>query len=527
LLHCFDKKRIVFAGCLAIAIWIMPGQSIAQAGKARHVSIEEADSYFDYQDYGNALPIYQEFYQHDSANSNLNYRIGVCLFNIRKYKEKALPYLEKAAKGNVNEAFHYLGLSYHLAYRFEDALNAYQRYRSFSGFKEFDNEEIDQLIANTKNAMEMIKNPVKVDIENIGNTINSSYPDYVPVISADESVLIFTSRRPGSTGGLLDPHGDYYEDVYISHKENGNWSSPVGIGSNINTSSHDACVSLAAGGEKLIIYRNNKELTGGDLYMSSFDGKDWTIPEKLSPEINTKKSLQPSACISADDHTLYFSSNRKGGYGGKDLYKVVRLPNGEWSKAVNLGPAINTPYDEDAPFIHPDGKTLYFSSKGHKNMGDYDIFKTALQDDGSWSAPENLGYPINTVDDDIYFVLSTNGKRGYYSSNRNGGYGDVDIYVINFPDESFDLSVVKGSVVSSDIKVKPLIATITLLDPANNKQQGSYNTNPLTGKFLLVAQSGKKYIMLVQSPGYQDLTKEISVTKNDEEAIEVIKLDKK
>jgi len=529
MLHCSGKNIVRFSIRITVLLWIAIGNIYAQttpAKKSRILSIEEADSYFDYQDYNNALKLYREFYKQDSTDFNLNYKIGVCLFNLRRYREQALPYLERAAKGNDIEPYYYLGRAYHLELRFDGALAAYQHYRNYTGLKDFDNDELDHLIACTNTAIKMTKIPVNVKIENIGSTINSSYPEYVPLISADESVLIFTSRRPGSTGGLLDPNNDYYEDIYISKKENGKWGNPASISSNINSNSHDACVALAAGGEKLIIYRNNKELTGGDLYMSNYDGKDWTVPEKLGPEINSKKSLQPSACISADDNVLYFSSNRKGGYGGKDLYKVVKLPNGNWSMATNLGPTINTPYDDDAPFIHPDGKTLYFSSKGHKNMGGYDIFKTVLQDDGSWSDPQNMGYPINGVDDDIYFVLSTNGERGYYSSNKKEGYGDVDIYVINFPDKNFDLSVAKGMVISSGNPAVPLSATITLKDISNDQVQGIYKTNPLTGKYLLVVSPDKTYTMQIHSEGYKDFTRELLVHHDqlEEGELESIKL---
>ena len=529
MLHCYGKNVLNFLTRALALVLITNGYCNAQAtpNKKLKINIEEADSYFEYRDYTNALNLYREFYKYDSTDYELNYKMGVCTFNLRKIRDHALPYLERAAKGNNIESFYYLGKSYHLASRFDDALTAYNYYRNYSGLKDFDNEDVDHLIANTYTAMEMIKKPVKVDIGNIGNVINSKYPDYVPLISADESVLIFTSRREGSTGNLLDPNNDYYEDVYISHKENGNWISPVNIGSNINTVSHDACVSLAAGGEKLIVYRTNKELTGGDLYMSSYNGKDWNPAEKLGPEINTEKSWQPSACISADDNTMYFSSDRKGGFGGKDLYKVVKLPNGNWSKATNLGPTVNTGYDDDAPFIHPDGKTLYFSSKGHKNMGEYDVFKTVFQDDGSWSKPENLGYPINTVDDDIYFVLSTNGKRGYYSSNRQEGYGETDIYVINFPDESFDLTVIKGMIVSPGATSPGLSATITLKDISNDKLQGVYKTNSLTGKFLLIVSPGKKYNMFIEAAGYENFSTELSTHQSEEETIEPIKLNKK
>ena len=170
---------------------------------------------------------------------------------------------------------------------------------------------------------------------------------------------------------------------------------------------------------------------GGDLYECRLKGDIWDKPRPLK-EINTSAG-EKSAAVSADGQILFFTSNRDGGQGGVDIYWSHLSPNGKWGKPENLGMVVNTEYDEDGVFFHPDGKTLYFSSKGHDNMGGYDIFKTVLQPDNSWSKPENLGYPINTTSDDIYFVLSANGLTGYYSSLRDDGVGEKDIFKISMP----------------------------------------------------------------------------------------------
>ncbi|MBI4649575.1 MAG: PD40 domain-containing protein [Bacteroidia bacterium] len=263
------------------------------------------------------------------------------------------------------------------------------------------------------------------------------------------------------------------------------------------------------------MYRTNKDLTGGDIYITKFiDGK-WTNPEIMQSEINSPGNLQPSVCLSPDETVLYFSSNRPGGYGGLDLYLVRKLPNGSWGPPTNLGLTINTSYDEDSPFIHPDGKILYFSSRGHENMGEFDIFKSELLDEDQlwWSAPENLGYPINTVGDDIYFVVSADAKHGYFSSNRPEGFSNADIYFVTMELALENRVLLKGTVSTNEPVFKTLKATIIIIDNEKNELQGIYRTNIKTGKYLLVLIPGKKYKMTVEAEGYHSNISEIDLTK--------------
>ncbi|MFB0923943.1 MAG: hypothetical protein QMB65_01465, partial [Vicingaceae bacterium] len=324
-----------------------------------------------------------------------------------------------------------------------------------------------------------IKDPRNVLIQNLGPIINTKHQEYVPLISADEKMMMFTSRRPGSTGGGLDPNGMPFEDVYMSTKINNTWMDPKALNEGINTSTNDACVGLSADGQILFLFKPSEDQMTGDLYESRMGLDDWEAPIKLGSNINTEFN-ETSATISLDDKVIYFSSDRPGGFGGKDIYKVLRLPNGKWSKAMNLGAVVNTPYDEDAPFIHTDKKTLYFSSKGHQNMGKYDIFKTVLEK-RSWSAPENLKYPINTVQDDIFFVLAASGKVGYYSSSRSGGYGGQDIYKVVLKDENVQQYVLKA-IIKSKKGGERLSAKIMLIENESKKVMGIYKSNSNTGK---------------------------------------------
>jgi hypothetical protein len=498
--------------CFSFNVLAMDNKDIVKKTKA-------ANEFFEIGDYKKALDLYALILKSTPNNPIINYRAGLCILYLNQNKKSALPYFQTASESNIEDSWYYLGMMYHLNTDFEKAIVCFNQYKKQKGEKTFDLAEVDRQIQTVKTAKELIQNPKIVIIQNIGSVINTEYPEYVPLISADEEIMIFTSRRKGSTGGLLDPYGAYFEDVYISRKTNGEWSSPFSISDNINTPSHDACVALSADGENLIIYRTNEDLTGGDLYISKFDGLDWTKPEKLGPTINTS-GLEPSASISSDNNTLYFSSNRPGGYGGKDIYKVVKLPNGEWSKAQNLGPMVNTPLDDDSPFIHPDGKTLYFSSKGHINMGGYDIFKSILDDNGEWSVPENLGSPINTVEDDIFFVMGVNGDVGYYSSTKDGGYGSADIYKITFPEDEFELQVLKGAILNNSDK-KPISANITLIDEVLGTMQGTYTSNSLTGKFLMIVTPGRNYNLTIEAPGFETY-KTVVKSGVNQKALEII-----
>jgi tetratricopeptide (TPR) repeat protein len=474
--------------------------------KSLEKSRRQANVFYERKDYVNALKIYEKLLEKDSLNPEICYRTGVCMYNLRNKRMDALRFFEKCDVKSYPEALFYQGNLYHLKLRFNEAITAYTTYNSVPD-RQQDSALVAHLITKAGVAAHMMKEPVNVTISNIGPVINSPYPDYVPLLSADGTMMIFTSRRDNSTGKLKDLNGEYLEDIYISYKKENGWTNPVSISKNINTDMHDACVALSPDGQQLIVYRTSDDLMSGDLYLSRFTGKDWTQPEMMGSDINTEEGIEASATFSPDNSILIFSSDRAGGYGGKDLYKVVKLPNGQWSKATNLGPGINTAYDEDAPFLHSDGRTLYFSSKAHRNMGGYDIFKSVASDDGGWSSPVNVGYPINTVNDDIYFVLSVRGDKGYFSSKGDFTYGETDIYSIEFPDQNFQLAVVNCRVTGNDDS--PAYVTGTLTDNSTSALVGRFTSSKETGKFIMIITPGKSYNLEIKAEGYPALNKEI------------------
>ncbi len=510
-------KHYVIVGFLTFSLNLF-GQSI-DVKKL----IKNADEKFEIQDFFGAEKLYLDAYNLDTSNITVNYKLGVCYYELNDYKTAELFFLKTSSTVSL-ELFRYKAAIAHADQKFKKAINFYNGYKIINGKKDLTNEEVNRLINKSIYAEEANKTPRNVIIQNVGAAINSKFDDYVPLITADESMLFFTSRRPESTGKQLDPIGKYDEDIFYSIKSGSSWQKPIQMKTGINTETNDACAGLSPDGQLLIIFRTSPDLISGDLYECRMGLNDWEIPTKLPSNINTE-FIESSASITANDKIIYFSSNRDGGFGGKDIYKVERLPNGTWGKAQNLGPTINTEFDEDAPFIHSDGKTLYFSSTGHQNMGGYDIFKTKIGDDNTWTNPENLGYPINTVNDDIFYVVAADGKTGYYSSSQQGGYGGQDIYKVILKDEFEQLHVLKGEVYS-EIDNKPIAAKITLIENETAKIQGIYKSNEGSGKFIMLVEPEKTYNYVIQAEGYHPKTEDLVFDINSLKPI-IFKLEKK
>jgi Tol biopolymer transport system component len=449
------------------------------------------------------LDLYLPLYEKYGNTENMNFKIGLCYFGLGM-NEEAREFFTRAKEQNVPDAYYYLALYHHGIEEFQVSIALLQAYKNIDGQKSYDMSEIDRRIHISERAENMITNPISASIYNAGTAINSEYDDYGPLITGDESMMVFTSRREGSTGNKKDPYGEYLEDIYISFRKDDKWQQAVNIGEPLNSTTHDAAVGLSADGNLLIMYRTNKDLSAGDLYLSRDVNKKWSEPELMAPGINTEFQ-EASASLTQDERVIYFSSNRPGGLGGKDIYRVVRLGNNEWSLPMNLGPTINTAFDEDAPFIHPNGKTLYFSSNGHQTMGGYDIFSSNLGEE-YWSTPQNIGYPVNTVGNDIFFVLASDGKRGYYSSPREEGHGGHDIYAVSFENALESLRIIKGN--TSNENKEPLASSITLLDEDGNTA-GLYSSNSLNGNYIIILPPDKNFQMIVEAEGYVTVEDEL------------------
>jgi outer membrane protein OmpA-like peptidoglycan-associated protein len=362
------------------------------------------------------------------------------------------------------------------------------------------------IYAQDNNIIVAEKDSIRIEIERLGQEINSQYDDYAPVITADGGVMYFTSRRPFSEKEIKR-NRESTEHIYeaIFDEKDSVWLEAEPLKEPINLPKrHNSNIAISNDGQRLLKYQDDG-YGNGDIYETYLMGNKWSDPVSLGKSINSDDH-ESSASIAPDGRTIYFVSNRKeGSQGGRDIWRSQLKADGKWGKAENLGSIINTKDNEEAVFIHPDGKTLYFSSEGHDGIGGYDIFKSTFED-GMWSKPENLDAPINSKKDDLFFVLAANGKKGYYATSRMDGV--KDIYEIRFipiskesKDDGPDLTVFKG-VISDSETGAPLGATIEVTDNEKNEVIATYTSNSETGKYLISLPSGKNYGINVNAEGY-------------------------
>jgi outer membrane protein OmpA-like peptidoglycan-associated protein len=422
-----------------------------------------------------------------------------------------------------------MGQAYHLNVEFDKAIQFLQEYKATLSPDMLAEvgPDVEKRINACNVGKELVKKPVRVFIDNLGSNINTIYPEYSPLITADESQIFFTSRRDVTTGTKLDENDlQYYEDIFFSDKTGSDWTKATNPKKPLNSDKHDATVGLSPDGQTLLIYKGTN---GGDIFECKLKGDQWSSPSKL--KLNTKYH-ESSATFSFDGRTMYFVSDRPGGYGGGDIYITKKDDKGRWSTPVNAGPVINTPESEEGVFMQSDGKTLYFSSQGHKGMGGFDIYKSSF-DNGQWTEPVNMGYPINTPDDDVFFSIAASGIHGYYSSVKPDGYGAQDIYeitflgaekpVINNTEDNLlasqtqpvsetviepvvaildnQVTLLKG-IVSDEINLAPVGAVIEITDNDKNEIISSFESNSKTGKYLVSLPSGKNYGITVKAEGY-------------------------
>lgn len=485
--------------------------SCCQSHNAQHLikKLEhEAKEYFKAGEYLAALPLYLRLDSLSPANALYAFRIGVCYFNTFG-KARCLPYFQKAKQAQYSDPDLdlYLAHACHLNHRFDEAIARFICYRdsirhgeASHGALRPDKYDIERAIRMCNVGKELMSDSLDLVIENLGPQINSSFPEYVPVITADEHMLVFTSRRASTTGGMVDRWDNhYYEDIYVSYKDsNGHWMHPRSISDNVNSEFHEAGIGLSPDGHKLFIYHAKDGSAG--IYISRLRGTTWTKPERMDNGINSE-SWEASATIASDEKTIFFSSDRPGGFGGMDIWYMKLKADSTWSEPVNMGSRINSVYDEDAPCIHPDNKTLFFSSNGHQSMGGYDIFTSEYNDStGQWSEPENAGYPINTADDELYFIWSADGTKGYFSAWRPDSYGEKDLYMIHRPEGNSNVLVLKGNIYDRESR-QPVEADITITNNETH-EKAVFHSNSSTGRYVVVLPHGIHYGISVEAEGY-------------------------
>lgn len=396
--------------------------------------LQDAEYYYLYEDYQEALYLYKDLDTSGYSNANIKYRIGICYIHSDFEKEKAIPYLKEAAK-NVSpeydeadlfeksspyETYYYLGKVFLIDNQLDSAARYFAKYRStlpkddLQNLIFVNNEILSCRIADDQKPRAQIK-----DIVNAGSAINSRFSEVNPVVTSNEDILIYTSKL------------QFYDAIFFSKKINDQWSSPVNITPQIGTDGRYYPCFLSFDGNTLLLVRES--IFESNIYMSSYSretGK-WSKAEEIKGAVNSS-NYETHACLSKDGNTLYFTSNRPEGYGGMDIYVSHKSDDNDWGKPENLGTQINTPFNETAPFICENNNKLYFSSQGHFTLGGYDYFYTERNAHAEWTLPENVGYPINTTDDNIFFYPVKNGKVGYYPTYKKDSEGKYDIYRVEF-----------------------------------------------------------------------------------------------
>lgn len=486
---------------------------------------------------------------YNNESAKLKYNIGLC-YLYTPAKEKAIKYFEEAEVINnlvSTDLYFVLARAYHLNTDYKKAVEFYEKYKATVAPADLPKIEsnVDVYINECKKGIELTKNETRAYVDNLGGNINSAYHDYFPFFNEETGTLYFTSQKQGNAKNKINKlTNSYFEKIYSSEfvpkdsDKTEEWAEAKNMGKIFSSKSNDALVGLSADGNTAFIYKGAEG--GGDLYISVKEEGEWTKPKSLGPNINDKKSKESSATISADGNTLYFTSNKDGGYGGSDIYFCTKDTKGKWREAKNLSSLINSSGNEISVCLAPDEQTLYFASNGHVNAGGYDIFKTTKKEDGTWSAPVNLGAPINTARNQLSYVPLSDEKTAFYSSESENSFGGLDIYRITFLGEekpimqnnedeliSFSLlekenikllSPISSTVLSGKISSKrtggPISATIEIIDKEENKVIYSENSDPESGSYEISLPAGKNYSISIKSDSYMFASDNIEVQKS-------------
>jgi hypothetical protein len=447
----------------------------------------------------------------DPGNEYLNYKIGSCYLHIPFRHERAIPYLLKAC-GNIDpkakngsfkekkappEALFNLANAYRINNQLDKAIETYLKFKDIADPEKYDSKLIDEQIRSCENAKQLMKEPVVYREYNLGPVINTRFSETNPVVSADGKTLVFVAKL------------QFYDALFFSKMKDGEWSKPVNLIPYLGVDGDVYPTSLSADGTEMFLYRNDGYI--GNIYESKYYDEEWHPITKLNDNINTKY-WESHACISNDGRRLYFTSNRKGGLGGLDIYVSEKDAEGNWGPARNLGPIINTPENEETPFITENGQRLYFSSYGHYNIGGYDIFYSVKSDTG-WKTPVNLGYPVNTTDDDLFFMPVNNGAGGYFATFGEDTYGQTDLYYFDiYSDINPRKFRVKGTITAASDTVRNQPAEIFLI--SNNGDTVYRVAIPAGEKDYAFDATEGNYSVLIKANGFREGSQQIDLKRN-------------
>lgn len=456
---------------------------------------------YDMGNYQRAKELYREKYKKNLTDVKIKYRFGVCLVYTYEILD-AIKILESISKESSipTEVWYHLARGYHLSNRYDKAITLYKKYININGAKA---ELVDKSRRNIEmctNAKTLIKKPLHIEFENLGKRVNSKGKEYLPMVTPDESMLIYSTRRQGTTGRIYDLKGYYTADIFLSKYKYGKWSKARSIGVP-NSYGNEQTAGISENGKHVVYYVNNPK-SKNNLQISVKSRSSFKRAKKIkSKKINNGSSLQESAAISNDGNYLIFSSDRNGGIGRQDLYICRKLPNGEWAEPVNMGKTINTTFDESYPYLSDNGYTLHFASTGYNSIGGYDIFVSHFDlSKKEWSKPTNIGYPLNTPYNNTNICFSKNKKYAYVSTHKKDAFGDLDIYRVNFIDTPPSYTTIKGLVLDADSNVFNTPLTIEVFDKKTEELYGIYEVNPTKGNYIMILPPNN-YEINIDIPG--------------------------
>jgi len=509
-------KSVVYGLIFMLAV---PSFVVAQTEQAPVVEEDReptgdelrADRLFFSENYKEAMKEYLMVLAKKPEDTKINYNLGLCYLNADFDKIKAVPYFEKVIFYDEEAAnvYYLLAKAYQSDHQFDRAIDMFNRFLEFYGAgAEFSPEDAKTEIEYCENAYELMKFPVGVLYENLGPEINSEFTDYFPFTTLDESFIAFTSKR--NDGSTKLPDGTYASNIYYTEVKNGEYTQAVPLpGAANNPAESEVVIGMSNDGAKLLLLKGLEGVSGDILEGEFRDGMLENL-NPLSERINSKYR-EIAATYGLDENTIYFVSDRPGGYGGTDIWIVKKLPTGAWAVPYNAGPYINTERDEDFPNVSPDGDFLFFSSKGHFSMGGHDIFKAKWNADSSmFMNPRNLGYPVNSVDDDMNYRQSKTGRYGYISALRADGYGDYDLYRLTITEIESEYSVLKGQISSETVGETVNEAEISVTDLSTGELFGAYKPNPKTMRYVIILPPGE-FDVLVTAAGCEPVSFEVKI----------------
>jgi tetratricopeptide (TPR) repeat protein len=472
---------------------------------------DQADDLFFNENYKEALKHYLELLREDPENLKFNFNTGLCYLNSDFEKIKSIPYFEKVIfyDEEASTVYYLMGQAYQSDFQFDRAIDMFNNFIQFYTMgADFSVEDAEHQIEYCENAYELMKFPKEVKWENLGPKINSPYPDYFPFVTTDESFIAYTSKRDDGSKKL--PDGTYASNIYYSRVVEGEFSEGIPMpGADNDPAESEVVIGMSGDGDKMLLMKGLESISG-DIYEADFENNRLQNIQPLDKQVNSK-FREIAATLSPDGNTIYFVSDRPGGYGGTDVWIIKKLPTGAWGVPFNAGPDVNTDRDEDFPNVSPDGDYLFFSSKGHFSMGGFDIFKAKWNADSNrYMNPRNLGYPINSVDDDMNYRLSRTGRYGYMSALREDGYGDYDIYRITIKEVESEYSVLRGVITSSDQGMEVDGADITVTNLMDGELFGVYTPNPNSMRYVIILPPGE-FEVYVDSPGFEPVSFEVKI----------------